>query len=297
MHPNLNVVKDLKSIMMLEIKGNENLRQIDNVRVLESFQYLTSIDLSNNRLENIPEIIQCLNPSIRYLDVSGSNAGKVNVTTFQKFTHLRELLLANTSFPVNDSELFDSLQSLIFIDVSYNDLEHFDFKRALLNLKRLEAVRAANCTLAKIPEFGSTLKALHISDNFLRELKTNSFKSVTNLRALNVSNTHLSSVDFDVFEHNPKLEVLDLSYNSLQRVNLTLAMSNLRWFRLNGNNITNIEGFIKSRLPRLYELDISNNQLSCEYLTAFVAQLKREWPKLELIGDPWKQKHDQNCNR
>ncbi|XP_055314016.1 insulin-like growth factor-binding protein complex acid labile subunit [Sitodiplosis mosellana] len=249
----LNVIKESRELTHLWIHNNKHLRRINNAQVLGNFQDLYVAGLSKNQLENTPEIIQYLSPSVFLLYVDENYVGKVNKTTFQELTKLQKLSLANTNLSFDApgiSEVFES-----------------------------------------------TIRTLDLSGNFVGELKIHAFKGATRLERFYLKSTHLSHVDFGTFINNPQLNMLDLSNNTLKSVLFYIfALSKLGVLCLDGNDITEMEGFTKSNLPNLVQLDISNNQLSCEYFTAFIPEVKRDWPKLVLMGDPWKQKHGQNCN-
>lgn len=80
-----------------------------NPEVLQSIS-LEYFIAGGNQIENVHEIIEHLNSSIKYLDLSGSPIGKANINTFEGILNLRELALRNTNLTIGDSNPFEPLE-------------------------------------------------------------------------------------------------------------------------------------------------------------------------------------------
>lgn len=112
---------------------------------------------------------------------------------------------------------------------------------------------------------------------------------------LNLSKTNLKR--FNVTEMTlPKyLRRLDISHNDLEQVDFSSQLMELEFLDLRGNNLAELDTF-QPQFRTLKYLAISKNQLSCEYLSAFLNKVKETWPELKIIGDPWDQKHGEDCH-
>lgn len=297
----LNLLQNHKKLISLRVTGS-NLKRMDNFEQLQNFQELKYLDLSGNRLENWLGIIQHLNArNVFHLNLNGNTVGKIDEETFAEFSYLNYLYLADTNLSLDDLKPFEPLSAITELDISNNDLGNMDFTTSLLDLKELHVFNAAYCQIRNISGLAKRIVApsmwgLDLTGNFLDDLPADSFESWEELMSLNISRINLTHFDFGIFDHNPAIQLLDLSQNQLTNVNFTSNSSHLMSLHLNGNNINIMENFTKSKFPELKQLDIWMNWFSCEYLATFVPQIKKEWPKLEFLHDPWQQKHGNNCH-
>lgn len=294
----LSALKDYKELLYLDISKN-SLQHIENICFLHDLKDLIVLNVNDNQLENVPEFIQHVNPSIIRLYLSGNHVGKINEITFDKFAYLSRLHLANSSLLFDNLKPFESFKGLEEIDLSDNNLEAVDFSSKSKVFRKIWTFSAANCNIRNATKllslFGPHLWQLDLSGNFLGQLNGDAFDGFRNLYRVNLSNTELSSVDFNVLKYKNKLLQLDLSKNNLKSVDFTVS-SKLTELYLNGNELSEIKNLDFVHFSRLAKLAIANNQFSCEYLNKLVPQLRKEWPNLEFIGDPWIQKHGICCH-
>ena len=83
------------------------------------------------------------------------------------------------------------------------------------------------------------------------------------MKHLNLSSTSLSEIQQSAFHHLKNVEVLDMSRNSLERLNLQ-RLRNLQWLDLSRNRFKTLPKFEEESgvyIPLEY-LDISNNPFS-----------------------------------
>lgn len=293
-HLDLNVFKNYKQLKSLDFSGN-NLKRMDNVDVLRTLDHLERLDFSKNQLENLPEILEHLNPEkIYHINLNDNFMGELNETTFAKFAHLTGLYLSNTGLSLRNLKPFESLKGLVDLDISQNNLENVDFAASSLDLKDLRTLDVNYCHIANVSALvrllGPSLWSLNLASNYLGDLNIDTFKPIKQLMALNVSNSNLTYADLSIIEYHPFLRLLDLSQNNLESVHFSEV------------HLQEEEAKLKNAFEEVLGaqnaiVDISNNQFTCDYLTTLMEQTKeRKNIKISFLDDVWKQKHGQNCH-
>lgn len=295
----MNAVKNHKKLNFIKLPGNR-LKKIDNITLLDSHEYPITFDISDNQLENVPELLKSLTSKVNDLNLSGNFVGKLNATTFERFPDMKRLYLKNTSLSLDDLKPFDSFQ-LLELDISHNNLENTNFTSKSMALKQLQKLNVGDCRIGNISglvkSLGPSCWKLNAAGNNLKKLDTETFDSIkTGVKVLNISRTHLTDASIGSIKQLSKLENLDLSQNKLEILNITSILSHLNTLHLEGNNLREVVNFTKPHFPVLHFLDISMNQFKCDYLATFMSQLKKEWPHMMIFGDPWEQKHDEDCH-
>ncbi|XP_055301686.1 uncharacterized protein LOC129568141 [Sitodiplosis mosellana] len=293
----VNVIEFHTKLSWLDLSKN-HLKTMKNVHILQNFTKLEIFDVLGNQLDNIPEILRYLKPSIDSIDLSENFVGPLNATTFAKFSALEGLFLKNTSLSFGHFNPFSSLDELIKLDLSGNHLENVNFTVLAETLSHISHFYAADCHIQNVSHliqlFGSSLATLDLSKNIIGNASASLFNKL-HLTQLNLAHSHLSHLS--IVEGQTKLLNLNVSFNNLEKVNFSLLPKTMEKIYLEGNDLSEIDGLAsKTRFPRINSLAMSLNLFSCEYLATFVPNLTREWTNLELIGDPWKQKHGEDCH-
>lgn len=302
-----SVMRNHTDLVELDISNN-NLTWINGAQFFENIKDLLIFKADENQLLNTPELIKHLASGISTLKLSGNFIGKLNATTFERFTNLMILDLSKTNLSFDELRPFEPLRKLDELDISHNDLENSMFQNSLdstnfeptsMTFIRLHRFYAANCkirdalTLTKL--FGPPLSHLDLSGNDLQTINANTFENIGNLHILNLSNTNLLNFNFNTTAHEIELVTVDLSNNKLERIDMSSAPEHLQSLFLNGNELKEISNLTKTNIPRLTYLNINGNQLSCEYLWTHMPKIVHEWPQIRFVSDSWEQKHKQSC--
>lgn len=273
-------------LLGLDLSQN-NLKRLDNISMLLNLQ---DLDVSENLIENMPEIIADLPLSMTYLDVSNNFLGPVNRTTFDWLIKLQALKLSHTALSFADFNPFERLHDLLFLDISLNNLNNSNFDLLDETLRRLLTFNASHCQInggAKVArKLLPQLEELDLSANVWGEINTRFLERFTSLEVLNLSSTNLLSFDATLFWSLKKLLRLDLSKNRLQSIDLN-SLSSLEWLNLEENDLVTIERFAP---PQKITMGISRNQLMCTDVKRF-----KHDRRVTLFGDPSDQKHQQDC--
>ncbi|KAK9500888.1 hypothetical protein O3M35_002059 [Rhynocoris fuscipes] len=207
----------------------------------EIFEYLTAIDLSNNRLKSLS--IELANSSkLHTLKLSDNPINSVQIVS----NTLKILDISWCDITHLQANFLDSLPSLELLDISYNPLKLISGFNGNIQELHLKGCLLHDISLFNLPQ----LKYLDISFN--RYMKALKFDS--NLTVLKAAYASLYQADFNL----PKLKLLDLSHNKLSQVIMnspSLIELNLSW-----NSLRNFEiNLLESSLEKL---DISHNLLN-----------------------------------
>ncbi|XP_055296756.1 uncharacterized protein LOC129565670 [Sitodiplosis mosellana] len=194
---------------------------------------------------------------------------------------------------VNDTNLIITISPIdsISLHKSENNIV-WTFSRE--SFERLRLLNVSGSEIENISilieEASIHLETLDLSYQFVGELKASTFQRFINLKHLYLRQTNLTHFEFATFYHQRKLEILDISYNNLKRVDFKLFVRNFKRLAsldLEGNNLKEIDSITSTHFPELSVLVISKNDFSCEYLAKFLLQ----WNDLVLIDNPSGQTH------
>lgn len=232
---------------------------ISDLSILNQLPYLTHIDFSYNRIENLDSLkfntslkkitfdsnlltslngIENLN-SLEYL-----SAEKNNIDNIDQLKNTRDLCWIN----LDDNHIFDTkwlgnLHSLEFLFLSDNMIDTVVYFAENINLKHLDL---SNNLIDEIDNFPS-LPNLEILD-----LRKNLIEIIFQANSLSVWNTN----------GFPKLTILDLSNNMIHKIHGEIKLDQIKKLLLNNNSLTSLNGL--QNLTTLQTLDIEENILEKE---------------------------------
>ncbi|GFN73529.1 insulin-like growth factor-binding protein complex acid labile subunit [Plakobranchus ocellatus] len=260
---------------------------------LSGMLQLKKINLSGNKLKNIPHSFFADNKKLETLDLSDNHLE--NSTEFEFLRDLSKL----KSLDVSGNKLtslrlgtsFQRLNNLEFLDLSFNTfvkIQSDAFETAKNWPQGTRTVRLVQCGLNEIADDSFTkiqgLNALDLSFNpGLTNLSLNRvLKKLENgnLEELALASNQLGSVD-SLFNNVTlmALKRLNVSHNSIPRVqtNALATVTSLRILDISRNSLTELpEAF--GKLKNLEALNISHNSL-----TSFTGATVGEMPKLSTL--------------
>ncbi|EFO23985.2 hypothetical protein LOAG_04501 [Loa loa] len=192
------------------ISAHHNLILYLPYRIFMSVSRLKNLHVNNNKIERLPDVIE--NCSLEVLS------------------------LHSNCIDMLPNDLLKAAHKLKILNVSHNRLKRLPAANTMLDLNRLQFLRAAK--------------------NFLDESVISVIVSCRRLRLLDLSYNQLKFFDDSRLM---ALEELNLSANHLISISTSLTqLPNLQVLRIHSNGITTIPDFSQS--PQLLLLDISNNE-------------------------------------
>lgn len=261
-----------------------------------SFENVQSLEMREIHIDNLPDIMRCLTPSIRVLDLSDSHLEKLNSKYFARFYNLEELKLRNGKLNEFDFAWLRKLKKLKTIDIGGNNLKTVKNASFLgmfedittLNLEENE-MNNANEVLQHL---NPSIEVLHLSGSSVGQLNDTTFQKLTNLKELFLIGTNLSFPNMKPFQALHKIETLRIGYNGLVTFDVTSIPGNhLIDLNLSGNNLYKLENITKTQFPKLKMLTLSQNMFPCDYLNNLVANIKHEFGAFFNFNNVWQQKH------
>lgn len=268
----MHVVRDYRNEGVLMTTNG-----IHEIHCNEQSFNLTIIVAGFNSLANGGDLLQCLNPTVMHVDLSGNYIGKLNGAIFQRFDRLVVLSLSNTMLMDFDFGMLRS-DGLMKLDLSQNNLTFLRNVRLLEGFDSLEELSIAGNQLENIQDLIQHLKPaimkLDLSGNAVGSVNEITFEWLTEMRSLNLSNTMLSINDFKAFEPLKNLSSLDVSHNNLTLVNasdFTMFAKLNQLFKLNIAycQLRNVSNVIQALGSTITELDVSGNSIETLHANTF----------------------------
>ena len=230
----------LENLLRLEIRTGNDVPLIIESGAFDTLTRITHLDLSQNKIRNIPSGELCRLTTLHHLNLSTNQFGSVQDTGVDE----------------------DCLQ-LGVLDLSHNQLSVVE-ERVAANVVDL---RLNNNYLRFISDqvlLNSSVSLLSLSNNQLNSLPPNLFHHLS-LREVNLANNSLSSLPETLFHGQLSLEILNLEGNMLESSglshNLTQDLLNLLELNLCSNHLTDLSADITAPLANLQLLQLCNNQL------------------------------------
>lgn len=250
--------------------SNNRLEQLDHAE-LDKLQSLTSIKLSNNKLNRLPnyfskyKALRSLNLSSNYietfpdflcdlkslvdLDISFNSIKAL--PKIGQLTALERLWATNNQLANSFNEDFRNLKNLKEIDVRFNALSNIDI---LCDLPRLEQLMVGHNAISHFKGSFSKLRILYLDHNPVTvfDLKT----AAPALTSLNLGSAKLSSIDDAMFEKMPNLTKLNLDKNHFASLSPEVyKLSKLEYLSIAQNSLSSLPSSI-GKLDRLHFLDL-----------------------------------------
>jgi Leucine-rich repeat (LRR) protein len=185
---------------------------------------LTRVSVSWNKIQDIHPQTFYNNSNLEYIDFNNNKLKALNAAVFQNNPRLKSVDLRSNSLVAIHETTFHNNPKLEYLFLSRN--KHIRFHDGLII-------------------FASSLKVFDAQHCNLSELPADFFKNATDLRELHLGNNNFTSQDCvsntssnDYIGTLTKLQVLDLSNNQLQTVNVEVFRNNmtqLKTLRIEGN--------------------------------------------------------------
>uniref|UniRef100_A0AC35U6X4 LRRCT domain-containing protein n=1 Tax=Rhabditophanes sp. KR3021 TaxID=114890 RepID=A0AC35U6X4_9BILA len=282
----------LESLEELEIRRND----LDSVPIvgLSRLRSLNLLSLAENSITLLDDNVFLhyeSRKSLRTLDLSMNHIKTINDNAFLGLENIVTLLLDRNQIVKFPTEALLSIPSVEQIGLSVNKIKSIEEES--LNLPALKSLSVevnqikliSRESFVGIPNLiylymGSNqltyideevfihltnLKVLALSNNpGIKELAPKSFKYMTNIIRLDLSQCSIKKIADSTFTHTPKVKVILLSGNQLSQIS-NRAFSSLKkieTIRLNNNQLSTIENGAFANLKTLKILDLSNNKLS-----------------------------------
>jgi Leucine-rich repeat (LRR) protein len=251
------------SMKLVDLHLNDNkFFRVPNF--VENFQFLKFLDLGENFIKNLSDLENL--PNLKYL--YGLRLTENQIETLEKnhFVHLKNLQIVNLSknrirhiereaFAANEflqairldgnsikniDYMFENLTQLVFLNISENALEVFDYENFPKNLQFLDISKNQINVIKNPNEISQNLKTLNLNYNHLTEISA--FVLPRNLEDLYLQSNLIEKISPYTFIKKSFLKTVDLKHNKIAhlnenalRISSTKSDEKLPEFHLAGN--------------------------------------------------------------
>ncbi|XP_066248588.1 nephrocan isoform X2 [Euwallacea similis] len=231
---------------------------------------IINLDLSWNEFETFPSDVQLLS-ELRCLNLSHNKISTLRNGQIEALVKLETIdLTYNLFHDWKDihSGVFQPAKNLLFLDLSHNPLRTLSKYSNHFYIPSLEVLRLVNCSMRTIPANVfrrlTSLVELYLSDNPVSNISDNF--SLENLRLMEISRTHLSMLNENVFADLPNLETLIMNNN----VNLRRFPCHSKTLRYLDLSNSMLEKVPHGHMKKLLRLDLSGNYLKNIPMNGFI---------------------------
>ncbi|XP_018322805.1 slit homolog 1 protein [Agrilus planipennis] len=282
---------------------SENVLETIDKTAFKNLFNLEELFLNGNKLEVIPDELFSATRKIRHIDLSRNSLKMLSNGIFSNLTELLTLNLDNNELEELASDLFKDLSKLERLSMSSNALKRISYE-SLLGLENIKYFDISNneiitldyeCNFSvgaiehnisfeKLPNLTDSccnktdeevlmvglllrlnnLEELHLEENNISEIRSESLRGLTKLKRLFLSNNCLHVIHTSAFEDLSSLELLELDNNNLQSINTTTfnKLWKLKSLQLNNNRLHSLPVSVFRDLEQLNDLSIANNLLT-----------------------------------
>ncbi|EWS71822.1 hypothetical protein TTHERM_000716187 (macronuclear) [Tetrahymena thermophila SB210] len=202
------------------IVSNQNLTKFDDER-LYNLKGLTHLDISNNKIQIIPEQLVNYEKSLSKLHANNNNL----IALPQSILQLRQL--QSLEFKQNNIEyFFDNNSQLKQCWQVFPNLQHLD-----LSINKLKSISGL------IISFMPSLRVLNLAYNQISDLSPlfSTSAKLNKLEVIDVSNNSLQELSEQIAYTLPMLQNLNLENNNLQKIPTELGFMKLKTLKIDGN--------------------------------------------------------------
>jgi len=224
-----------------------------------SFNEITAVNKKSFKFRHNVKLYE-----MAVVDLSHNVLREVSGSVFEKFWALRYLNLSHNSLKRMASGAFGNLPTLLDLDLSHNQLRDLGSISGLISLKSLNA---RYNQLKSIPTVSVALNDLDLESNMIEEVSCSSFPMINSLLYLHLKNNSLKLLDSDSFCNLLTLRFLDLTSNNISDVSSIVSslqkLSSLQFLNLSYNQLERINSSNAfGSLPTLFDLNLSRNRIS-----------------------------------
>nr|XP_049463406.1 insulin-like growth factor-binding protein complex acid labile subunit [Anopheles coluzzii] len=204
------------------------------------FSNATTLIIEDGALESIDPALFESYPNLTHLQLS-PRVHSIQPNAFASLKALTNLNLDNNLFATVPREALSALSTLKTLSIANNLLESLDDGDVFLSLARLQS--------------------LSLDSNLIHQLHPQSFARLAELKLLNVSWNRLTAFESIILPPENQLQVLDLSYNYVNLLNVSTfhRLPALRELSLAGNQFESLHPNTFATLRHLSRLDLSDN--------------------------------------
>ncbi|XP_050499103.1 chaoptin-like [Diabrotica virgifera virgifera] len=228
---------------------------------------LKSLNLINTTIDVFEDDIFSGLTSLTYLDASQFFQNKTSLKeyTFKDMRNLEVLNISNSALDTIENNAFAGLSKLKELNLERNKLSSINqstFQPLNVETLNLSRNKLTNVTLTAITNDLPNLITLNLSSSSIRNVYTSELENPNRVEYLDLSNNYITNLDSQTFRSFKDLVKLYLHSNELSTIKYETFnyTKNLQTLRLDNNKITFLNAGVFDGLESLLFLNISNNE-------------------------------------
>ena len=286
--------------LVKSLRLNDNMLKLSPNVSFNGFRYtIKDLNLRGEDMHYVPLKEIGIMRNLRTLGISSvKNYGSVTRKQFEDFSpSLEELNLVDSDITSLHRHAFKHVPSVSSLDLSNNRLEHVDDDAFREVGNALRYLRMSNSLyFTRLPNIAfhslTGLVTLDLSNNHIRRVPLDSFHKMNGLQFLYLQDNEISTFKRGTFhsQANPKLRILDLSFNRISKVEYdTFRFPELQTLLLSDNMISVIGPMSFVEMTKLTTLSLEGNKIKELPDVTFqnlhhLKQLNLAWNSMESIN-------------
>ncbi|KAL7289018.1 hypothetical protein TKK_0016975 [Trichogramma kaykai] len=248
-----SALRDMGILKMLDL-GENRIESLERAN-FEGMTGLYGLRLMNNYISNLSRDALAELPALQIVNLARNKIEHVDVDAFRANPMLQAIRLDSNA--LEDLSSFSNVSSLLWLNVSDNMIEHFDYKYLPGQLQWLDLHKNAIKDLGVAVASGhSRLQTIDASFNRLSRVAGHSIPASVELLFLNDNLIH--TVEPQTFVGKPNLTRVDLYANQIERMDLSaLQLSQIP---------------VERELPEFY---IGGNPFVCDCTTEWLQRINQ----------------------
>lgn len=242
-----------------------NLTDISLLKKLPST--ITSLDLSNNSIKEIPEGLLDGKTELKNFYIEGNYVKEIPAGLFKDATNIDWISLAGNKLTTIKEQDFAGLNKLTILDLTTNEISTIE-AGAFKDLSNVEQLGLGSNKLSSLPGdlFTSTdnLEMVSLYENEFTRIPS-AVEKATSLQDLSVFNNKLTSVDNIDFSKLPKLKTLNLKSNEITELPSGMLANNpnIESVDFFDNRISSVSADMFPKIEGgIHKLDLQLNEMT-----------------------------------
>ena len=246
--------------------SNCNLTDISLLKKLPST--LTSLDVSNNNIKEIPKGLLDGKTNLVNFYIEGNYIKTLPEGLFKDTTNLNWISLASNQLTSIRKEDFAGLKNLTILDLTTNEITTIA-EDAFKDLVKIEDMGLGTNKLSSLPAdlltpMANTMKSLSLYENEFTQIPA-AVEKVKALESLSAFNNKITSVSNINFSKLPNLKTLNLKSNEITSLpsGMLAKNTNLESVDFFDNRITSVSADMFPKIEDgIHKLDLQLNEMS-----------------------------------
>lgn len=231
-------VENFQILKFLDL-GENFIKNLSDLENFGNLKYLYGLRLTENQIETLERNHFVHLKNLQIVNLSKNRIRHIDRETFRFNEFLQAIRLDGNSIK-NIDYMFENLTQLVFLNISENSLEIFDYENFPKNLQFLDISKNQINVIKNPNEISQNLKTLNLNQNHLTEISA--FVLPRNLEDLYLQSNLIEKISPYTFLKKPFLKTVDLKNNKIShlnenalRISSTKSDEKLPEFHLAGN--------------------------------------------------------------